>query len=842
VTPAFRQSQLLRAAAAAALFGAASVANAAGQFIEDIQVSRNGPTATIRFDLACPMRFQSDFAAVESVLLEIRVAPLESCHQLGVDGGVSEIHRPVGAHLAHLVEVEYESLGLGENLLVLKFDRPVEYRVTQRGDLRSIELVVRREDGAPSVVPSESPPRAAPSAPPQELRPARPIPSDRAPLVARTRAPDAPADYVINLQSTREPADPTLIESVPVQSPLRLYVSETEVDGVQWHRLRLGFFASEQEARAALAPLVERFPRAWVGRADAEEVVSAGHFAERSGGIVRAAAARERAQAEVADVGETLAPEQAAALLAEGRDALLAADFDRAIRTYARVLAMPGEHGAEAREYLGLARERNMQPEYARAEYQQYLRDFPDGEGAARVRQRLNGLVTTAETPRAALTSVEDERRWDVATGVSQYYRRAVDRFDQDRPEVVSLSALLSDVDLSIRRTGAALDLSGRVTVNHQHDLIGASVGGPGDRSRISYAYLDVDSQRDWSLRVGRQTLRSSGVLGRFDGAHATYELAERRRLHFATGYPVESTRDSIKTGRQFYGVAVDFDELIGVWDFITFVNQQTIEGINDREAVGLEVRYADERRSLTSLLDYDVGYSELNTALALGTWRFPNRMILTALVDVRMGPVLTTRNALIGQPVETIEELMLVWTEDEIRQIARDRTAPSRTATLGVAKPLGERFQVNADITRTEIGDTVESVGVAAIPGTDPQTYYSASFVGAGLFRQGDVMIFNLRYGGSDEFAVSQLTWDARFPVGRRLRVNPRLRFGVWDSPLQGRRRESVTPSFRLLLNPARRYWLELEAGTDQFTRTDRASEQQSSGHFLNLGYRADF
>jgi hypothetical protein len=331
-------------------------------------------------------------------------------------------------------------------------------------------------------------------------------------------------------------------------------------------------------------------------------------------------------------------------------------------------------------------------------------------------------------------------------------------------------------------------------------------------------------------------------VLGRFDGAHAAYEWSDGRRVHFTTGHPVESTRDSINGEREFYGAAVDFDELIGAWDLSTFVTFGTIEGIEDRRATGLEVRYADASRSLTTLVDYDVGYSVLNTALALGTWRLPNRTTLSALVDVRTSPVLTTRNALIGQPVSTIEELMLVWTEDEIRQFARDRSADSRTSTLGIAKPIGERFQLNADVTLTEIDSTVESAGVPAIPSTGTQIYYSGSFVGTGLIGGGDVMIFNVRYGESPDFTLSQLTWDARFPIGRRIRINPRLRLAVWQDTASGRRRETLMPAFRLLLNAHNRYRLELEVGNDQFTRTDGASDQKASGRFFNLGYRADF
>jgi hypothetical protein len=227
---------------------------------------------------------------------------------------------------------------------------------------------------------------------------------------------------------------------------------------------------------------------------------------------------------------------------------------------------------------------------------------------------------------------------------------------------------------------------------------------------------------------------------------------------------------------------------------------------------------------------------------LTFGTWRLNDRVTLTGLFDRRTSPVLTTRNALIGQPVSTVEELLLVWTEDEIRQIARERTADSQTITFGIATPLAERWQINADVTVTEIGDSVASAGVAAMTGTGRQTYYSASFVGSALLATNDVSIFNVRVSQSDQFTSSQLVWDLRLPVGRRLRVNPRVRLGVWDSPATGRRRETIAPSFRLLFNTTRHYRLEVEVGNDFLTRTDSGGEQEATGKFLYLGYRADF
>jgi hypothetical protein len=289
-------------------------------------------------------------------------------------------------------------------------------------------------------------------------------------------------------------------------------------------------------------------------------------------------------------------------------------------------------------------------------------------------------------------------------------------------------------------------------------------------------------------------------------------------------------------------GVAIEFIDLVGSWDISAFVNNQTIEGIDARRAVGMDARYFDDRKSVTTMLDYDVDFGELNTILVLGTLRLDNRVTLSALVDQRRSPILSARNALIGQPVESVAELLIVWSEEEVRQLALDRSAQSRTVTLGLATPLGDRLQLNFDVTSAEIDGTPASGGVAALPGTGPQIFYSTSLVATGLMARNDVNIWNLRVGDLGDYQTQLLTWDGRFPIGRRLRINPRIRLALWQSDVDGRERQTISPSLRLLYTGRNGYRLELEVGRDEMTRTQSGTDQDSSAQFINLGYRASF
>ncbi len=48
------------------------------------------------------------------------------------------------------------------------------------------------------------------------------------------------------------------------------------MDDQLWHRLRLGFFATEADANAVLAGLRSRYPDAWVTTASAAERLASG--------------------------------------------------------------------------------------------------------------------------------------------------------------------------------------------------------------------------------------------------------------------------------------------------------------------------------------------------------------------------------------------------------------------------------------------------------------------------------------------------------------------------------------------------------------------------------------
>jgi hypothetical protein len=122
--------------------------------------------------------------------------------------------------------------------------------------------------------------------------------------------------------------------------------------------------------------------------------------------VVRVATAPAPARPQAAQP-EAPAPaardERAEKLVEEGRRALTQGEFARAALIFQGVLDRPeSDQTPTALELLGLARERVGQLAHAVASYEEYLRRYPDGEGATRVRQRLDALSRRRSVARRA--------------------------------------------------------------------------------------------------------------------------------------------------------------------------------------------------------------------------------------------------------------------------------------------------------------------------------------------------------------------------------------------------------------------------------------------------------
>ena len=807
------------------LIVAAPVAFAGPGFVDSARVSsigsgdESGADVEVRFN--CKAQYLRHEPQGGGDRLRIYLDPTGICN--GVSPVVAESRirlRPLNADSARLLDLEYDGGSTGEPVLTLSFSEPVDFDV----DMVSVAfgLVVH-------IRPSTTQPL------PHVGSGADPTANHR--QVARPK--ENVPEFVINLASLRRL--PTIADALDLRlaDDQRLYYSEFVIDRSTWYRLRLGDFKSAEEADIALAQLKTTFPGAWIDQVGADENVT-----ELS--IPAQTFADEPIDTQKSDDS---AGSKVDSLMDEARKSIAAGDTSRAIQLYTKVLQQP-EHPRlpEAQEFLALAREKNGQTAHAKAEYQRYLSLYPDTEGAARVSQRLAALLAVdrrADQP-AGSTALQNNGRatrhsdWRLQTYFSQYYRRDANQLN-DEDEIVSQSALYSDVNFDARRRGERFDFSSRISAGYRNDFLDEGVGS-GDEARVSYAYADLsDAVTGLRGRIGRQSRNTGGVLGRFDGLDLGYEVGERVLLNAVVGTPAYSSSDGIDSERSFYGASVNYGPIMDELEVGLYFIQQDIEGLDDRQAVGAEFRYFGENQSFWGLVDYDTLYNELGSAFLQGSWRFASRLTVHGSIDRRHSPFLSTGNALIGQPVATFSELLELLPVEEITQLGIDRSPLSTTYSIGVSSSLTPKLQINADANQTTTDATPESGGVFATPSTTYR-YYSTSVVASSLFKEGDVTIFGARYSDSDTARVISLTIDTRYPFGRTWRINPRLRVDRRERLAETDYEWLYTPGIRVQYRRSQKFRIELEAGRQFSQRESFGIDLDRESYYINLGYQSFF
>ena len=215
-----------------------------------------------------------------------------------------------------------------------------------------------------------------------------------------------------------------------------------------------------------------------------------------------------------------------------------------------------------------------------------------------------------------------------------------------------------------------------------------------------------------------------------------------------------------------------------------------------------------------------------------------PGNLTVTGLLDVRRSPYLTLGNALVGQQTDNFADLTVLFTEEEIRKFALDRSPEVTTFSTGLSRPLTPKLQFNLNASLSTVDASPASGGVAATEKSE-YSYYSVDLVASSLFTEGDVGIMGLRYSVSDSTDVYSINLDSRFPIGRAWRINPRLRVDYREIRSDQSTQWIYTPALRIQFRPGRHWRLELEAGK-QFSRRDMAlSDQERESNFIYFGYQ---
>lgn len=774
-------------------------AQMAPQVVEAVDLNESDTHIDFVVQFACPMRYVGHDPSSRGKLLRVRLVPTSTC-AIAPSATFTSQYSPT-PDPSIVQSIALDQVFAGELALTVQWQREETFVLAPGADLTGLRIrLLRPGSGARSRVFIN-----------EDVGPA--------------------AVYAINLDSSADPHDAAALARVKEQLGIAAYESRTTLNGTTWYRLRVGPLATRAEAERLLVTARSIYPRAWLAIDDETSAPTASTELPVLPTRTNVSATK-------------LSQQQLAELLDQAQAAMRARDYSTAIAALTKLVEQPEyPERADALELLGLARERSRQLAHAKAEYEEYLRTYPDDRNTARVRQRLRALASATRRGPDGRVTLDNTATspWRTYGSAAARYRRDTNRVEsaQQSLSFTAQNSAITDFDGVARRKGSRFDLLARTSVGYQKDLLS---DGPGDRTRISSAYAELaDREVGWSARLGRQSRSAGGLPGSFDGIHAGYQWLPKLRINATYGRTVESAYDSFASERTLMGASVDLGTFAQSWETSLYLAEQRDHGVLERRAVGTEVRYLRPGRSVIGLVDYDISFNELNSAILLGAIELPARWTASFNVDHRKSPLLTTRNALLGQAVDSLDNLGTQLSDAQLRQLAEDRTAESDTYSIAMSRPLTERVQISVDANRTHITSTPSAVGTDTLDPDIDVMAYSLQLIGGSWITSNDFHLVGARYQSGRSSSLASLAWYSRFPIGESWRLGPRLRVDELQGPAKGSSSLRLIPSLRVDVL-GRRTFVILEAGAELGSSEQGRNSQDTTRYFFGAEYRWTF
>ncbi len=659
--------------------------------------------------------------------------------------------------------------------------------------------------------------------------------------------------YAVLLQ-TFPVDDPAGMPRVPAEfQDYAVFTQPLEQDGSKQFALAIGYFRTEEDAKAVRQRAADRFPTSRVFKLEMASASPSADAAAAAASSPKPPTAEDSAAIAVLPDAESLAKVsgKAAELMETGRAALAQQRLQEAVEAFNQVLMLPPNPSSQqAQELIGTAWEGLKQPDKARIEYQLYLKLYPQGDGAQRVARRLTALggATTATAQSTDKVEGKSGTSGYSSTGsISQYYyggRSKTDSLvnisagiDQNTLSRTNQSALVTSVDVSGRYKSDSAETKIVLRDTYSKNFISSSNA----QSGLSAAYVDYrDLKSRLDLRVGRQSAIGGSLFGLFDGVSLAMPLGSKYKLDAMVGVPANTLVSA--PSQRLAGVMLEADNLFEHWGGNISLVDQTTEGISDRRATGLELRYFGETVSMYSQLDYDLNFRVLNAATLQGSVQGPFSTTITMLLDNRKAPSLQLSDALISSGTTSLQTLLQLKSLAEVKDMALGTAAQARQALFSVSRALSPKWQGSLDLRYSDIGALPAVGDFQAMPATGAQYNISVQLTGSNIYSSRDINGFNLSVLHSDTLRGTQLAYNNLTGFyDNKASFEPSIRlYSQTDNTATKVLR--VSPGIRLSYKISDRASILGETIYERSTTDGPTNHEESSAVFFYVGYRYDF
>jgi hypothetical protein len=650
-------------------------------------------------------------------------------------------------------------------------------------------------------------------------------------ILVPQRPPGEILPYSIILESSGKPIKKGNFQNITLKNNLT-YLTRVKVDRKTYYRLVTGNFKSARQARQSLNGIIKFFPNAWINlrsRKERQELARLIKPDKKNRSAKKSAAPEKITRRKSVAVWLPLDK-----LLEQAKQEFLNKNYSRVLSICERLIKTGNlEQNQHAMELKGIVKERQNQFAEAIAIYQDFLILYPDSDMSSRIQSRLTGLETMIMEPKR---NIEPLRRpgdsdWTIHGAFSQYYREITIQSDNDQDIDIVHSALATDVELLAKRktdssTMVLLFDGGiyRLIEEEEND------------SRISQALIKyTDNHRGYQLTGGRQRGTAKGVYSRFEGF--VYKGMPNPGFNYSVyfGTPVPSSYDKARTDYQFAGTSFHFSPFSKA-EMDIYLLQQNVSDLTDRQAIGTEFVYRHGDSYLFNLIDYDLFYEELNSLTLTGSFPYNEKLSFYLSYDFHHSPLLATGNALAGQTVSSIDELKGLFSDDEIYQLAQDRTSQGHNFNLASHYQLDLSRQLYLSFSYASLEKTIASAGVAENPATE-YLDLAADYSIRGYFFSDDSTSFGLRLSGTESTHIASLRARSYIRGSNNMGYDSRIRLDFRENKDSGEEQWVLKPSIKLTYRPARRHSFEGSMGIKYFISDSSLNDDQTTYDLL-LGY----
>ncbi len=648
--------------------------------------------------------------------------------------------------------------------------------------------------------------------------------------------------FIIELGFDRESAE-TLKQRLNIYRLRLIYIPAQSAGSVAPLSLRIGFFRSRAQAQEFLDASDFLFRRQTVRRVTAEEHQQ----------VIDSLANPDAALAEgyfvfpvSKDPGAGI-QDNSKKILQSAKTLYMDGNYRQAL-SYYQLLSIVADDdiAAWSQELIGLCYEKLGDYKQAEQAYETRLAQYPEAEGVRRVEQRLRGVQTAAEDGHKGLRKTKYQYGNASPTffrgDVGQYHRsltRSIGGGDSD--EVMSV--LSTDFDFRGSSAWKGQVLRGRINGFWIKDQLDSSES----EFRLRRAY--VDYQHDGTgvkAALGRQKEFDSGVFTSFDGATVSYPVLGNVDVSVSAGKPVYFSDIYDDLDYFFYSVYADW-QISQSWSLNTYVIEQTLNDVTDREAVGVRGQYASSRVNGSLNLDYDSAFGELNNILLNINYLWTENLSVTGMYGKQRSPFLSAANILIGQADLDLELYLQSRSNvDSLLEDALERTSLNSYYSLSMNYDFSDKGKIIVDYYQSDLTDIPTAEILTGVPSLQPEiTTYSHTSMGAQLiinnaFFPNDSSSLGLRSSDGTSSSSISLFLNNRIRVGNFLVVNPKINYSQTSYEAQREDQHQLRYALSLAYKPFRNTELSLEWGNESITVPQGGQDFDSS--YVFFGYRVHF